>query len=158
MNKLSESIVKSLKQLGVLADKGMDKIEAFGSKLVDKVPAPLQDKVAKVGRPVYFLLATAALTSLFVAPFLTGKLVLATLSFGMFSDSCKYKSANRAREAASNTLRETEAVTTTGVEKSTFKPNAAAPDFKNAVNAEPPEAANNNTVDVKVTAKPPTNG
>lgn len=158
MKKLPESITAPLKKAAALANKGLDKIFEFGSKLVDQVPVAAQDKVAQYRLPVYGSLIGAAIVSIFVAPPLTAKLVFVAMSFGIFSDSCKDKSADRARETAANTVRETETVTTTGVEKSTFKPNAAAPDFKNAVNAAPPEAANNNTVDVKVTAKPPTNG
>ncbi len=157
MAKLSESIVKSLKQVGTLVDKAMDKVEAFGSRLVDKVPVPIQDKVAKYRFPAYGLLLGVAVASIFVAPPLTGKIVFVALNFGLFSSSCKNKSESRAREAAANTIHGT--VVAVSVEKTTFKPNAAAPDFKNAVNAEPPEAANSNdALDVKpITLKPPAN-
>ena len=159
MKKLSETVVKSLKRAGTLAGKALEKIEAFGSGLVDKIPVATQDKITQYRGPIYIALAGIAFTSMFVAPALTGKLIFAALSFGLVSDTCANKTKARAREAAAREAQETETVVTTAVDGPSFKPNAAAPDFKNAVNAEQPIAANNNdTINAKpVNGKAPAN-
>jgi len=155
MNNFPESVAKFLNQTAVAANNGLSKLFGLGSKIVDQIPVSIQDTVAKHSLPVYGILIGAIVTSAFIAPYLTTTLCAATLGFTMLSHTCIDKSTDRATQIAFSKLCETETAVSP-VEKPTFKPNAVAPDFKNAVNTEQPADVTSNANDAKpIAIKPP---